>query len=205
MFPTLTTPLDDFNRANEGPPPSASWTNVAGGMTVNTNQLACNTSSGSARWVGSSFGADQEAWMTVATKPGAAKYFGLLLRYNVSTNNGYQCYCIDQSGTDAWEIWKVVSGVFTQLGSTTTGPELSAGDKIGADVVADKLSLYRFNGTSWSMTMTVNDSTFTGAGHIGVYAEGTTGRYDNFGGGTIVPSLPPTPERRVRRNALLRM
>ena len=63
--------------------------------------------------------------------------------------------------------------------------EFVAGDQIGVSALGSTLAYYR-NGTQ---QFTRTDATYGAAGKIGLLMENTTGRWDNFGGGTFFKKL----------------
>jgi hypothetical protein len=72
-FPT-TPILDDFNRANEGPPPSANWSayhaswGFGDGLEVVSNQCKGNSYNLCGDWWSvETFGSDCEVYVTIAT------------------------------------------------------------------------------------------------------------------------------------------
>ena len=92
-FPT-TAVLDNFNRANTGPPPSSSWAGpIQPGhaqLRVDTNACVPVGAEGQAYWSGASFGPDQEVYARVPAFNNA--YVGLWLRVsnpNASNLTGY--------------------------------------------------------------------------------------------------------------------
>jgi hypothetical protein len=188
-FPQNTTVLDSFTRADESPLNATNWFLALGLFSIVSNKAVCAAAESIEEWVVSSFTANQEAWATVATKdPGSFNQAGVFLRGDGSTSNGYFFIYSDQSGTDQYRIYKRASGTDTQLGSSTVGPELTAGDKIGANAVGSTLSLFLFSSRAWNQTplVTLTDSTYTGAGRIGIFGSGTVVALTNFGGGSIV-------------------
>src|SRR5215203_2389814 len=67
----FATILDTFNRANEGPPPSASWGGVVvsgqGGIKVVSNQVVADAGGDGTGYWGTSFNANQEAFIKMAS------------------------------------------------------------------------------------------------------------------------------------------
>ena len=68
--------LDDFNRANNGGPPGASWSHLptlstaAANNLFVTNQAVAGLAGGNADyWNAQQFGPNSEAWITVVAKP----------------------------------------------------------------------------------------------------------------------------------------
>lgn len=190
-FPT-TGILDNFNRANEGPPPSSGW---AADATVGTNQLttsgntlAAGTSNVFAYWAQSIFGPDSEVWVTLTTKSGGTNYLALYLRFDPATHNGYELE-LDPvvGGTDTSQHYRVDNAVFTAIGAAIS-QEFSNGDGLGLEVDGTTLQGYRRSGSTWApLGTTRSDSTYKGIGRLAIQLGNTDVVCDDFGGGTKVP------------------
>lgn len=188
-MPSPVTPiLDNFNRANEGPPPSSSWiTSGSPGHKVISNQCGNDVAGGGASTWNTQFAANQEAYVTIATKPPDASGSHLLARMTGSGNNWntdsyYFASWEAIAGTDALKLFYFNGSTSTQIGSTVN-LELTNGDQLLLNVVGSALTV-SVNGTS---QITGTDSNITGAGYIAI-ADGDTGntiRFEDFGGGPI--------------------
>lgn len=192
-FPT-TGLLDAFNRANENPLTGALGSGpiipAAPRLQIVTNQVTSVGATGSA-YTGTSYGPDAEAFCTVAVKPTNTNAINLALRLvtpNTASWKGYWLSVKAQAGTDTWEIYRVDNGTFTLLGSTVTGPEFTAGDKIGFQATGSTLTGFAFQASAWSQIIQRSDATYGAAGPIGVQIDDTTGAIDDFSGGTVVVS-----------------
>lgn len=175
-FPTMPI-LDDFNRADVGPPPSASWTTgLAGGtngLRVLSNQLSPKaTLSGESYW-NTSFGPDVEMYATVVVINNTV----LCLRIS---NPGASVKCYEfQVLASSCSIYANNAGVETQLDTSSVG--FSAGDVAGFEARGSLLTGYK-NGVRVVSGM---DTSFTTAGFIGFRVNNANDRWDDFGGGTI--------------------
>lgn len=206
-FPT-TGILDNFNRADEGPPPSSSWdypidSSVANGIQVTTNTAGrVGFSFGASYWK-TSFGPDSEVYGTLTTLPGT----GIDCFFNVriaspgtggsggTGADGYSCSFINQSGSDELIYWRVDNATYTQLGSTQTPGNLSVGDKLGLEMIGSVLQAYRDTGGGWATYGTSESSgTYTAGGYISVGFGDNTGRIDDVGGGTVVAGGGTNPK-----------
>ncbi len=198
-FPT-TSLIDAFDRADENPV-AAPWGGAPTRTVANqdnirilSNQLArgAGAQSGGGGWYATSYAADQEAWLTVATMS-AAGSAGLNARI-VSPNTGAVDYYewAYTVGT-GWRMFKVVDNVYTQIGSTVTTPALASGDGTGFELIGSTLrGLHRVSGV-WSQIMFVTDTTLTAGGFIGAVMTDAAARCDDFGGGVVV--VAPTSLR----------
>ena len=186
-FPT-TGVLDNFNRANEGPPPSASWTSDTGtgpnNLVVNTNVCAATAGNAFAYWNPSTFGPDSEGYFTLTTKAGNGAYIAVYLRYDAAGNNGYEGE-YDEAATDTSAYWREDAGAYTQLGASVS-QEFVVGDGFGLEMIGSTMQLYRRSSGVWAaLGTTRTDATYTAAGNIGMQMSHTTNRFDDFGGGTV--------------------
>lgn len=192
-FPTNSV-LDNANRANEGPPPSANWTDIYGASDVRvvSNALTPGLSSeytSGYRWNAASFGPDVEVYYTITNKGSNGSSAGrLFARIDSSGNNGYSIQW--DSFVSQIKINKIDgAGSETQLGATIS-QSISSGDAIGMFVQGTTIELwYKLSGGSWTSLATRTDSTNSAAGYIGfdIYnpGVGTNPIIDDFGGGTI--------------------
>jgi hypothetical protein len=185
--------LDNFNRANEGPPPSASWTGAISGnaatnaWVVTSNVAAGNRAGGSTCWWNpGTFGPDSEGFATVTTKQANGGYFGIFLRLQSPGSgawDGYGLYYTTVAGgsNDRMEIYRADNGVETLLGAAVT-QEVAVSDQFFANAVGTALKIHQ-NGTE---RVSRTDATYGSAGYIGLFMSDATGRIDDFGGGTVV-------------------
>lgn len=192
-FPT-TSLLDDFNRADG--PLGPAWTDdYAGngggrGLRVVGNQAAGNLAAENTGWYSAQvFPSDQEAWTTVSVAQSTGEYLGVALRLTspgVSVS-GYEFDYAKLAGTDSIEIYRVDSGVYTQLG-TSVAQEIAAGDQIGAQTIGSTLTFWhRPAGGAWTQLVERTDTTYSGSGYLGLFLGGNVVRVDDFGGGEIPP------------------
>ena len=137
--------LDNFNRADEGPPPSSSWTNnidsfVAGeGLRVLSNQLtkkATGSSTQSSYW-NTIFTADQEVYCKITIA-------GLSLYVRISTPGaGTSNYYRWRGGT--YELYRSNAGVETGVGRPAGYSAFAipgTGDSCGMRIVGSKIHCY---------------------------------------------------------------
>lgn len=185
-FPT-TGILDNFNRANEGPPPSASWSTPAGlsGCVVSSNQCAAAAANGFAVW-NTSYNDAQECYATIAVMSGSVAVFARM--QNTGSGATLDGYSVVTGGTTIY-IQRIDNGGATTLGSPIS-QTVSAGDAIGIVVNGSSIqSWYKASGGSWTLIDTQTDSTYSGSGQPAVVMTDTTARLDDFGGGTVVVTL----------------
>lgn len=168
------------------------WVDVAGnGMEVLSNQATCSTPHGTANdasaWA-TAFGADQEVEATLAGIPlnGVLDYaiMGWRVQSTAAYDNMYEMEVDEEGGVGVKRVrcMKIVSGVYTQLGSTHTA--FAANDVFNGSAVGTTITLKQ-NGVT---RVSVTDSAIAGGGYIliGSY-KSTAGnvKWDNFSGGTI--------------------
>lgn len=204
-MPTPSTPvLTSFTGADEEPlSEGGAWT----GGTIRTasatikpcrrvgNQLGPSSIGGAntAESVyNTSFAADQEAFATLATIA-TANFQDVYCRVqgegNTATAKAYFCG-YDGSlngGSGAVYIYKLVAGVFTQLGSNVN-VTLASLDKICIQAIGTAIAGYYFHGGVWNTSANIQatDSAISGSGKLGVDLSCAGAfRMDEFGGGAI--------------------
>ena len=181
--------LDSFNRRNENPlSDSGRWSNgvsgsVETGLRVASNALECTKTATCTAWRNNTqFGADTEVWARVTTLPGANNQFRLYARLQqpgTTTYDGYMLRTNQLPGTDQVLIDRVDNGAF--VNRLTISQELAVGDVLLLRVRGSTLEAWHRRGTTWSSLGSVADSTYSGAGYVGVGIRGKTGRLDDFG------------------------
>ena len=196
-FPT-TGILDNFNRANEGPPPSANWTGPVQtgeeGLRVTSNECdqPAGGTAGSGVWVGT-FGPGSECFSTIAAVPttngNGQAHFVRVVDPNTAGVDGYLPAYINLGGGiyRDYYTYRLDNNAYTQLGVTVTGTTLGVGDDIGGAIIGSTLRTYRRVGVGlWTEEDSTSrtDSTYTAAGRIGMRLDNTC-IADDFGGGTV--------------------
>lgn len=201
-FPT-TGILDDFNRANEGPPPSASWVSTGiydatPGVSVVSNTLADSGTFVGGAW-GTQFGPDSEIFLTVTTLMDDGLELRLWLRGqqigNSTTVDGYFIIFNRQDVLPGirYRFIREDNGTGTQLGAFVddTSGVLATGTKFGVDMSGSTITGYANRSGSWTTVDTRTDTTYSASGYIGLSTSSSAGRYDDFGGGTIGGAASP--------------
>lgn len=198
-FPT-TGILDNFNRANEGPPPSANW---SGPVVVGESRLVVSanavqgenaTSICSGWWNPSTFGPDSEAFITLVSGGALVAFFGVQLRLAGPNTAGVDGYLFDAAAlADELVIYRLDNGVYTQLG-VTIAATWANGDALGGEIIGSTLQSYRKpSGGAWGAIGTSRtDATYTAAGFISFRSTGDGTSHvpgDDFGGGTVVTGV----------------
>lgn len=185
-FPT-TSILDSFGRADEGPPPSANWTDVSGtnGLKVISGTVGADGADGTSYWSASTFGPDCEVYVTLSTLPNDDSDAGVFLRSDGTLNEGYSI--IVRRDDALGDTIKLICAPSTILDTYTI--TLQAGDSFGIRAHLAKIEVfYKATGaTSYTSIITATDLTWSGAGYIGIGSLGdTNSRLDDFGGGAFV-------------------
>jgi hypothetical protein len=202
-FPT-TGILDNFNRANEGPPPSSNWdgkvyTNDSTAWSVVSNVADSGGSNSRNYWDVTTFGPDSEVYFTIAAIPSPTTNYAdvcvLLRAVGVGTGGGggsttdaYHAgwHKID-AGSDLLEYYRVDDSAYTQLGSSESVTEMANGHKFGASMIGSTLQAYADTGSGWAVFGTSRtDSTYTAAGYIAILTGEPSTQIDDFGGGTVL-------------------
>jgi hypothetical protein len=192
-FPT-TSVLDNFTGTNgtDLPVYSANWqaTPTGGSALEIQDNAATGTSAGgnnSNSWV-TDYGPDCEVYVTINTKPADGNVILLFARglqtTSLLTVDGYVLRFVQNAGTDTFVIQRITNGAATSL-SSTFNQEVTNGDSIGLEIVGNTLTAYyKSGGGAWTSLGSTTDSTYTGAGKLGILTSSTGVRLDDFGGGT---------------------
>ncbi len=191
-FPS-TSVLDNFNRANGAI--GSNWTGQnPSSFTVSSNQLAISASGldSYVAWIPASFGADQEAYVTLSQVSPNGLQQGLLLK-------------AASDGTAAIKVVYVaavnVVRVFTYTtagGWVQRGADISVtmnnGDQFGARAKTNgDVEVYK-NGSLLATRDVTAWAPYTGGGLIGLwYSNVSSAIVDDFGGGNVVSGPTPTP------------
>lgn len=197
-FGTSGTLRDDFNRANEGPPPTG-WTAwLSTGLKVDANQLApADTGDNGGYYNTAMSGANVEAYITIAAptvnggenaisarcEPTGAGFNGT--RYTVN-------YIPGASGTGVVRLSRSADLTGTLL--DTTNINLTAGDKLGIRCYQSTIEgwVYITADSQWYLVVSAADTTYPGTGSqnkIAVYnyGNGSLGaRYDDLYAGVLI-------------------
>lgn len=206
-FPDYAVVVDGFDRANEGPPPSASWEDAH-------DHVIYDVVSNLARYnkpASKTFGGDLyatvysgiiEVFVTIVTSgTHTSSSPGVLLRCTTpgsTTLDGYLAQW-KRAVTTNLELYRSDNGVFTLLAESTV--TFANGYKIGLvhDPGTGALTIYYDSGSGWTAGPSTTDLTYVGSGQCGTWGYDDTntqiitlddfGAGDDSGGGGI--SLPP--------------
>ena len=189
-FPYAATVVDDFNRADTGPPPSSNWNNdpfnlALGHLKVTSNQLALTTSFASAGWTIAT-GRDCEAFYTVATV-GGTNLIGIYARMTDMGTSAYDCYGFEWNTNGTYSIRRYNNGTPTVLKSGSAPIPLD-GARTGIRCIGSRVEAWMDNdGAGWVRWAEVTDSSpLMNGGNAAIYIEHPASVIDNFAVGTIV-------------------
>ncbi len=183
--------VDDFNRANEGPPMTG-WV-VSGGTGLNIVSLTCQSTNFASYNGGSwntSYGPNAETAVRINQIPAlTSQYHGITVRLQTANDYDADHYAlistfVSGSNNDTCYIEKQLSAVATQLGATISlGADLAANDVIGIRATSTTIEAFR-NG---SVIGTRTDSDVSGAGYGGflVGPDNPSFIIDRFYAGTV--------------------
>jgi hypothetical protein len=178
--------IDNFNRANEGPPMTG-WANITSGLVVSSNVCApSSTGNRSGYYTTILTTADCEVYATIGTAPANNRNMTLFARLHDisgSSVDGYGLRLNKVSGTDTLQIFRIDNGTITNLGSAIS-QEMAAGNKFGLEIVGNTLTAYVDTGSGWTAVGNTTDSTYNVAGYLGIDIGGS-GTLDDFGGGEL--------------------
>jgi hypothetical protein len=191
-FP-ITDILDSGVRANEGPPPSASWSangvNTTNALTIVSNQIHSDSLE-SGCW-GTQFGPNCEVYTTVTTIPPNAGQIQLHLRLTeigAATVDGYRATFIRVDANPGFSAFidRLENNTATQIGDpiNDTSGVIANGIKFGMSMIRDEIAVYVNRSGTWGLLGTQADSVYTTAGFIGLRTN-LTADFNDFGGGTL--------------------
>jgi len=190
---TLAAILDDFNRADEGPPPSASWVTPIGydGLEVISNECAPDPAvgSGSATW-GTPFGADQVVYATIPSIPAGINWNVWLYARHPNSNEYLAKGCYFAEAAAGFVVLYVCHADMSVHQLAWAAIAWAAGNRIKLVCKGTTIKAYVDAGAGWVEKLSVTDSSWTSGGYIGVYLNYAVGfsdpvEIDNFCGGTI--------------------
>ncbi len=193
-FPTSPV-LDSFNRANGAI--GSSWSGYPGAFSILTNQLDV-TSGGwntSIMWSPTSFGANQEAYVTLnQLDAGNGNEHALILKSQSSTSNtSGLLYVMYDHAAKVVQVWtRHPTQDWVQQGASIP-VTFAVGDQFGARARADgTLEVYR-NGTLLGTRSITSWPFYANGGYIGLWFVKANGVLaDNFGGGNTGNGTAPT-------------
>lgn len=188
-FPEVSV-IDDFNRTNEGPPPSSNYTNIGTGFSVSSNKLNGSAGHRASYWSASIFDATQQGFITLATLNAEFSRFGVTFRMQEADPG--DAYFVFGTSNNTVEVWKMVNGALdTQLGATIS-QTFAVGDSIGFAVEDNLIEIwYKAAAGSWTSLGTRTDSTYLTDGYVGIRAYSDNGiQLDDFGAGDFSGAPP---------------
>lgn len=191
-FP-LTPILDDFNRDDEGPPPSGSWAASPGfpGHSVVSQQIRdVGEGTSETRWL-TSYGPNQEAYITIAGNVNSDVFYQVNLAIRATVDGtATTCYFLEfdvSSGIGSFYLNKRIGEVVSIIGTISLGT-ISVGAIIGIRGQGNRLSCwYSSDGGTYTQVISVTDDDILTDGYLIVNS--TAAILDNFGGGEFVPSV----------------
>lgn len=197
--------LETFTGSDGTTPINASW----GNSEIRTNSSGCNIRSNAAApnntnnngcyWL-SAFSADSEAYLTIVNVGSTALWAPCVRIQSPSSNtatNTTDAYCAEfEDATDTITLVRIDNTAATTLGSPiASGGQITVGDKVGVTAIGDQIcAWWNDDGGGWVNMGCQTDATYASGGFIGFYINGsaTVGGADDFGGGDIAGTPPPS-------------
>jgi hypothetical protein len=172
-IPDTSEPVDDFNRPDEQPlSDGGKWSALNGyQLKVTSGQLASSNSTAQAWRNDVRYGPDQEAWVTIETKPNSGAYNGDFVRLYVRLQmptmwEGYALrFYNNTSGVDQVFLERYTAGAATTI--ATYNQEILMGDKLKIRAVGSQIEAWRRdnNTGAWAILgPPASDSTYVGVG-----------------------------------------
>ena len=197
-LPDASVAIDDFNRPDEQPlSDGGAWSTLNGyQLKVAANQLACSQPGATcqSRRSDVQYGPDQEAWIRIETKQEYASQDAAWVRLHVRLQtpafSGYALRYNNWNGIDQVLLERTTNGASTVL--ATYSQEVLIGDMLRIRAIGSTIEAWHRPNSSgtWTKLGDVTDSTYSGSGYLGVGIRRTTGRLDDFGGGSTVVVQP---------------
>lgn len=133
-------------------------------------------------------GADCEVYATIDTLPLDGDEVILHARMGGgldSTWDGYKLIWGQGTGTSfLLKLQRIVGGNPVAISQISLSGA-AVGQKFGLECIGTAIKAYWFNGTSWVEELSAVDSNIVLAGKMGLEIRNTTGRFSNFGGGSV--------------------
>ena len=200
--------LDDFNRPNEGPPPSSQWSSsvisTQPSLQVLGNALGIPTTvTSSAWWNASSFVADQSADIALAdavvSSLGHLRLYLRLAQPGVAgATDGYFCqFETDNTGAGNSYLRRLDNAAASGILATAAGVTWTSGDRARCSIQGSSLCAWRQPGGSgpWTQLVCLTDTTYTAGGFVGVgisHAELGLDDFDARSGPSASPAVTIT-------------
>ncbi len=166
-----TTASDNFNRANGSL--GANWTDMTvGGLAISNDNVVGTQAAGTSGdiYTGTTFGSDQSSQIQVTSTPiGAGQWIGPAVRAQNGGQSLYLGIYWGNNGNPELELFKLLNGAWTQLGSSFASGTLAAGSELTLSVTGSTLS-FAENGV---VEITATDTSLTG-GAPAIMAYGTS-------------------------------
>lgn len=205
MADPSATLLDDFNRANEGPPPSANWTSgieaFTGGLVVSSNILTQSDAAfrEGAYWNAADFGPDVDLVVDLAagmaTENDSLNLFARLANVGAGATDGYGLFVSRGASDTSWSISRLDNNVPTEISANPDPTQaVAVGDQVALQITGSSIiGWHKPSAGSWAQIVTATDATYTAAGKVGVeITNGTTVHLDNFSASTIASGTDAT-------------
>lgn len=191
-FPT-TGILDSFNRGNG--PIGSNWSGQTSGYGIVSSQLDVGTSE-DIYWNGTTFGADQEAYMTLTTIDPNGSEIGLILKSQSNSSIIGMIVVVYNPVPKSVQVWTYTTAQGWQARGNVIPVTFVNGDQFGARAIANgNVEVYR-NGTLLATSSVTGWPSYAGGGYIGIFPLAASNTVlDNFGGGTrvTIPTATNTP------------
>ena len=189
-FPS-TGILDNFNRGNESPV-DGNWSPFYGDLKaqlVSNAIIHLDTSDGSSMYWNPNTYQDSENYYTITTK--GTTDFSIFTRMGgdpINALDGYRGY--HSIPLSLVRIQRLDDSVKTTLGADITSVTFANGDGFGFEMIGSTITTYKRISGSWAGIGNRSDATYA-SGYIGLRGgDDTTWVFDDFGGGTVVVSIP---------------
>jgi hypothetical protein len=194
-----TAVLDNFNRSNGAI--GGSWVDQKSSFSISSNRLAFVGTTAYIEWGATTFGPNQEAFVTLSAITATASELNLMLKTQGATwNTGHIEVNYKPTLSAVFVRTFTAPGTWATPGSVAVS--FAAGDRLGARASADGIVQVFKNGTLVGSVSVAAWAHATKGGRIGLsYDVPGTSRFDDFGGGNwsaaaaaMAGAMPTMPE-----------
>jgi hypothetical protein len=186
---TATTAADNFDRANG--PLGPNWTDVSdGGLAISSGAVTGNSGVTGDMWSANTFTSDQFSQVEVTSAQlSGSEWIGPAVRMQSGGQDGYVGFYSWNGGSPQLELFKRVSGGWSQIGASYSVSPLAAGTMLEVEAVGSTISFLE-NGI---VVIWVTDTSITG-GAPGIMAYGAAEAGNWSGGDASTPHFQATYE-----------
>lgn len=186
-YTSFLSTLDSGSRANEGPPPSSSWSassisSTSSGLAIISGSIARPGAGYSSGYWGTEFSADcVSAWTVTTSGDWEVEHRG---KDFAGATWDALSFFFDSAALTLQALITVDGGVTSTL--ATCAATIGSGKDVGFATLGSSMCAATYSGGVWTTMFTVVQGTLSNSGAIGLWANGTQPQFNNFRAGNIV-------------------